>query len=63
MVAELDEGRQCMEEILVLYEFDAENVAIRERLTMGLANFGSMTHEEEKNFFRRVAVFERSMAR
>jgi hypothetical protein len=39
VVAELDEGRQCMEDILVLYELDAENVAIRERLHMRVGKF------------------------
>ena len=39
VVAELDEGMQCMEDILVLYELDAENVAIRERLHMRVGKF------------------------
>jgi hypothetical protein len=39
VVAELDEGRQCMEDILVLYELDVENVAIRERLHMRVGKF------------------------
>ena len=39
VVVELDEGRQCMEDILVLYELDAENVAIRERLHMRVGKF------------------------
>jgi hypothetical protein len=36
--SELDERRQCVEEILMLYELDADNVAIREQLTKSLYN-------------------------
>ncbi|MBN4078314.1 hypothetical protein JYT29_03220 [Nitrospina gracilis] len=46
--SELDERRQCVEEIRTLYELDVDNVAIREHLAKGLANVWIKTKKQER---------------
>jgi len=46
--SKLEERRQCVQEIRMLYELDADHVAIRERLAMGLHNLTAVSELVER---------------